>query len=208
MVIVPMRNGAGDAIGMIVVARDFSGTRSASGRSLVWQIFYALWFVSLGKSSVDGWYGEAAEQMVIGLGVSRQPGKLIAPIFIPLLASLLIPLLAIWMNQPEGGGFRVEAFELANIIIGGLFAVIALNFTINDGYTMVAAGDNSVTRLFGLNYLTLATSLLVIVLMFRFQVLRRLFGRYVQEQVFVFLSWAIPALVFGTAATFLLVAMV
>lgn len=56
--------------------------------------------------------------------------------------------------------------------------------------------------------LTLATSLLVIVLMFRFEVLRKLFGEYVQEQAFVFLSWAIPVLVFGTAATFLMVAMV
>jgi len=165
-------------------------------------------FVNLKKSSIAGWYGESAEKMRIGLGVSRQPGKLIAPIFIPLLASLLIPLLAIWMNQPEGGGFKVEAFELANVIIGGLFAVIALNFTINGSYTVIASGDNSVTRLFGLNYLTLATSLLVIVLMFRFEVLRKLFGQYVQEQTFLFLSWAIPLLVFGTAATFLMVAMV
>lgn len=47
IVIVPMRNGAGDTIGMIVVARDFSGTRSAAGRSLVWQIFYALFAVVL-----------------------------------------------------------------------------------------------------------------------------------------------------------------
>ena len=73
---------------------------------------------------------------------------------------------------------------------------------------VLVVSDNSVTRLFGLNDLTLAVSLLIIVLMFRFEVLRRLFGRYVQEQAFLFLLWAIPLLVFGTAATFLLVAMV
>ena len=166
-----------------------------------------LGFVNIKKASVSGWYGEAGDKMLIGLGVARQPGKLIAPIFIPLLASLLIPLLAIWMNQAEGGEFKVEAFELANVIIGGLFAVIALNFTVNAEYKVIASGDNSVTRLFGLNYLTLAVGLLVIVLLFRFHLLKKVFGQYVQEQAFLFLSWAIPVLVFGTAATFFLVAM-
>ena len=48
--------------------------------------------------------------------------------------------------------------------------------------------------------------LLVIVFMFRFHILKRLFGPYVQEQAFNDALWAIPTLVFGTAATFFLVA--
>ena len=165
-----------------------------------------LGFVNIRRDSTAGWYGEASDKMMIGLGVSRQAEKFIAPIFIPLLASLLIPLLAIWMNKAEVGDFKVEAFELANIIIGGLFAVIALNFTVNGEYKVIASGDNSVTRLFGLNYLSLGVGLLVNVFMFRFHVLKRLFGQYVQEQAFNYVLWAIPTLVFGTAITVFLVA--
>ena len=34
----------------------------------------------------------------------------------------------------EEGEFQIEAFEQANVIVGGLFAVIALNFTLNAEY--------------------------------------------------------------------------
>ena len=67
------------------------------------------------------------------------PAPIIAAIFIPLFASLLIPLLAIWLNRVEDGVFQIETFELVNIIVGGLFAVIALNFTVNSIYRGAAA---------------------------------------------------------------------
>lgn len=38
VLLVPLRDGAGDQLGVIAVARDFSGSRAAAGRSLVWQI--------------------------------------------------------------------------------------------------------------------------------------------------------------------------
>ncbi|BCW87888.1 hypothetical protein sos41_10200 [Alphaproteobacteria bacterium SO-S41] len=41
----PLKNAAGDALGVLVVARDFSGSRAASGRSLVWQIAFAVFAV-------------------------------------------------------------------------------------------------------------------------------------------------------------------
>jgi len=46
------------------------------------------------------------------------------------------------MNRAEGDGFEVEAFELGNVIIGGLFAVIALGFTISSSFPLLflAAG--------------------------------------------------------------------
>ena len=43
--------------------------------------------------------------------------------------------------------------------------------------------------------------------LFRFNLPMRWFGRYVQEQVFLFLSWAVPLLVLATAIATLLVAM-
>ena len=38
VLLVPLRDGAGDSLGVIAVARDFSGSRAAAGRSLIWQI--------------------------------------------------------------------------------------------------------------------------------------------------------------------------
>ena len=38
VLLVPLRDGAGESLGVIAVARDFSGSRAAAGRSLVWQI--------------------------------------------------------------------------------------------------------------------------------------------------------------------------
>lgn len=45
VVVVPLRNAAGDALGMIVVAKDFSSSRSAQSRSMVWQILMALFAI-------------------------------------------------------------------------------------------------------------------------------------------------------------------
>lgn len=161
--------------------------------------------VTITRTTIAGWYGEFHSGLVVGLKVARESRKVVAPIFIPLLASLLIPLLAIWMNQTIEGEFTTPAFELANVIVGGLFAVIALNFTVNAEFKSVAGGDNMVTRLFGLNCLTMAASLAIVVFLYRYNVPLRLFGHLVQEQMFHYLSWAVPALVFGTALAFILV---
>jgi hypothetical protein len=163
--------------------------------------------VSLKRDAVEGWYGEDLSRVTVSLTVQRRAGNSAALIFIPLLASLLIPLLAIWLNRMEEGEFQIEAFEQANVIVGGLFAVIALNFTLNAEYGTLGSTDNTVRRLFALNYLALALSLLINLALFRFNLPMRWFGRYVQEQVFLFVSWAVPLLVLATAVALLLVAM-
>ena len=163
--------------------------------------------VSLKRDVVNGWYGEYLSRVTVSLAVQRRAGSSAALIFIPLLASLSIPLLAIWLNRMEEGEFQIEAFEQANVIVGGLFAVIALNFTLNAEYGMLGSTDNTVRRLFALNYLALALSLIINLTLFRFNLPMRWFGRYVQEQLFFFLSWAVPLLVLATALAFLLVAM-
>jgi hypothetical protein len=154
--------------------------------------------VDLARSPVPGFRGQFHAGVVAGLWVERDWTGVLAPVFIPLFSSLLIPLIAIWLNKVEDGEFAVDAFELANVLIGGLFAVIALNFTVNGAYETVANGDNTATRLFGLNYLTLGLSLVVDIVLFRFNVAKRLFGRWVQEQTFLVLLWAIPVLSMGT----------
>jgi hypothetical protein len=103
-------------------------------------------YVTVKRTSYPGWYGQSHSALTVGLDVTRESLKVVPIVFIPLLASLLIPLIAIWMNGTEAGEFKIDAFELGNVIVGGLFAIIALNFTINAAYKIIAAGDNTVTR--------------------------------------------------------------
>lgn len=196
------RETTGEA-SLVVLQEDIDFSRPAQDLSIDG---WTPGLVNVKRYTQPGWYGEFHSGLVVGLTVARDSGKVVAPVFIPLLASLLIPLLAIWMNSTEEGEFVIDAFELANIIVGGLFAVIALNFTINAAYSSVATGDNTVTRLFGLNYVTLGLGLTIVVLLYRYNVPMRLFGRYVQEQIFSYLSWAVPLLAVGTALAFILVA--
>lgn len=162
--------------------------------------------VNLDDDVIPGWNGDRYSRVKATLNVDRLPSMGFAPIFIPLMASLLIPLLALWMNKATQDGFEIEAFELANIGIGGLFSVIALSFAIYSSYTAIASGDNTVTRLFGLNYATLALALGIVVALFQFNLAHRVFGGYVHRQLFKWITWAVPVLTVGTALAFLLVA--
>lgn len=162
--------------------------------------------VDLSAGVVPGWNGDRYSRATATLLIDRLPGSSVASVFIPLIASLLIPLLALWMNKASEEGFAVDAFELANMGIGGLFSVIALSFAIYSSNPVIASADNTVTRLFGLNYAMLALSLIIVVTFFRYEIPKRWFGAYVQEEAFHFISWAAPLLALVTAAAFLLVA--
>lgn len=184
---------------------DVAFSRAADDASLHgWE----LGLVELNAAEVAGWNGDRYGRMTASLVTDRLSRSSLAPIFIPLLASLLIPLLAIWMNRTseDGGEFEVDAFELANMCIGGLFSVIALSFAIYSSYTVIANGDNTVTRLFGLNYAMLAITLAIVVVCFRYNLVAKLFGPYVQRETFTFMSWALPVLSLATSIAFLLVA--
>jgi hypothetical protein len=199
-----MRNQTADQVALEFEQDDLDFSHPAAAAVLDgWD----LRFVDLGVEPLPGWYGASHSSLTASLEIVRKSGPVIAAIFIPLLASLLIPLLAIWLNRVEDGVFQIETFELVNIIIGGLFAVIALNFTVNSVFEILQSGDNPVNRLFALNYVTLAISLAVNILLFRFRVVERAFGRYVQEQFYLFLVWAIPLLVLTTAVSVILVAL-
>ncbi len=162
--------------------------------------------VDVDTAIVAGWNGDRYSRATAALMVDRVATTGLAPIFIPLVASLLIPLLVLWMNRTTDEGFAVEAFELANMGIGGLFSVIALSFAIYSAYGVLAGSDNTVTRLFGLNYATLAISLGIVVSLFRYNLVHRWFGPYVNAQVFKWIAWALPVLTLCTSIAFLLVA--
>lgn len=63
VVLVPLRNAAGDSLGMIAMARNFSSTRSAAKRSLIWQGLLALFAIVLLSGAV----------LVVLRGVLLQP---------------------------------------------------------------------------------------------------------------------------------------
>jgi uncharacterized Tic20 family protein len=173
---------------------EFSNTQQGA-QTEGWE----LGLVELSKDSVVAWRGERNTRMQAALVVKREQKSLLATIFVPLFASLLIPLLVLWLNSVEDGNFTIDAFELTNISIGGLFAVVGLNFTVNSSFVKLAAGDNPVMRLFALNYFLLGLSIAVCILLYRFNVVKRVFGPHIQEEFFGFINWAIPLLVFGTA---------
>lgn len=168
---------------------------------------WALGLTNIRREPLPGLYGALHSRLWVELQIRRLFTMAMAPIFIPLFASLLIPLMAIYMNRVEDGEFKIEAFELSNIVIGGLFAVIALNFTVNSAYPMLSGADNTVTRLFGLNYLVLGVAFGIIITLFRFNLVQRAYGKYVQEQLYLSIVWAGPLLVLATAIALLLVAM-
>ncbi|HTO33165.1 MAG TPA: hypothetical protein VL202_18615 [Pararhizobium sp.] len=115
---------------------------------------WSIGLVDLRNIPQSGWYNSTHAQVTASLDITRQPGVVVASIFIPLFAPLLIPLLAIWLNHMEDGVFQVDTHEMVNIIIGCLFAVIALNFAVYSTYVVLSSGDNTVNRLLALNYLT------------------------------------------------------
>jgi methyl-accepting chemotaxis protein len=45
VLLIPLRDGAGDPLGVIMAASDFSGSRAASGRALVWQLCIAVFAI-------------------------------------------------------------------------------------------------------------------------------------------------------------------
>jgi hypothetical protein len=200
---IAVRNQTSDAVALEFEQQDLDVSRAAAAASLDG---WVIGFVSLSAKPLAGWYGASHARVIASLEITRQSSGVAAAIFVPLFASLLIPLLGIWLNKTEDGVFQIDTFEFVNLIVGGLFAVIALNFTVNSMYQVLTGGDNPVNRLFTLNYATLGISLLVNILLFQFSVVERMFGRYVQEQLYFFLSWAVPVLVFTMAGAILLVA--
>jgi len=169
---------------------------------------WSVGLVDLRTTPAAGWYNVSQARVTASLEVTRRPGLIVASIFIPLLASLLIPLLAMWLNRIEDGIFTVDTHEMINIIIGGLFAVIALNFTVYSTYVVLADGDNTVNRLFALNYLALAVALLINIGFARFNMVANVFGPWVQEQTYYVLMWLIPVVIMLLAGAFLVTAYV
>lgn len=162
--------------------------------------------VSLTKDSLPGWYGQSHARVWATLEVVRKPLSTLAVVFIPMLAAILIPLIALWLQKQENGGFKLDAMDVANVLIGGLFAVIALNFAVITSYPSLGSGDNPVNRLFGICYMLLGLTFAIALLLFRYDLARRCFGRYFSEEVFRFCNWGIPAITLTLSTSVIVIA--
>jgi hypothetical protein len=196
-----IRSRTSDVVALGCDQRDLDASRAAAGAHLDgWTLLH----VTLRGEPLAGWYGATHARVVASLEIARHPGPTATAIAIPVLATLLIPLLVIWLNRVKDGQLQLEAHQLINLLIGGLFAVIALNLSINTRYTALSAGDNLVNRLLALCYVTLGISFLINLLLVRFRVAERLLGRYAQEQCYLVLRWAFPVLVLTMAGAMIL----
>jgi hypothetical protein len=167
---------------------------------------WTLGAVNMSRDPLGGWYGESYARLRVALEVDRRAIGTVPALFVPLLASLLIPLLAIWLNRSINGEFEIKAFEMTNIVIGGLFAIIALNFTINSERSILASSANTISLLFGLNYLALAAALVINICLFRFNLVRAVAGRHVQHETARYIAWALPIAIGASAAALILIA--
>ena len=196
-----IRDQTADVVALGFDQRDLDATRAAAGTHLEgWSLLHA----TLRSEPLAGWYGATHAHVVAALEIDRHPGPTATAIAIPLFATLLIPFLTIWLNRVKDGQLQLEAHALINLLIGGLFAVIAFNLSVTTRYAALSVGDSLVSRLLALSYVTLGIAFLINLMLIRFRVVERLFGRYTQEQTYLVLRWAFPVLVLTMAGAMIL----
>jgi hypothetical protein len=196
-----VRSQTAETVTLVFDQSDLDASRAAAAARLEgWGLLH----VALRAEPLTGWYGATHARVVASLEIARHPGAIATAIAIPLFATLLIPFLSIWLNRVKDGQLQLEAHALINLLIGGLFAVIALNLSVNTRYTALSVSDNLVSRLLALSYVTLGLSFMINLLLVRFRVIERTLGRYVQEQSYLVLRWAFPTLVLTMAGAMIL----
>jgi hypothetical protein len=198
-----VRSQTADMVALVFDQSDLDASRAAAAARLEgWSLMH----VALRAEPLAGWYGATHSRIVASLEIARHPAAIATAIAIPLFATLLISFLSIWLNRVKDGQLQLEAHALINLLIGGLFAVIALNLSVNTRYTALSAGDNLVSRLLALSYIALGLSFVINLLLVRFRIVERTLGRYVQEQCYLVLRWAFPTLVLTMAGAMVLAA--
>ncbi len=157
---------------------------------------------------VTHWNGTTHSQVRYTITAQREPGDYIAPIFTPIAAVILVPILAIWLNRWHDGRFAIESFEFMNIAVGGLFATIALTLAVYSSYPFLADGRNVVGRLFTLNYVLLAVSGVIILVLFRNQRGHHPpFSPGVAVELFRAACWIMPAIAVTAVAAIVITAL-
>ena len=116
---------------------DLDASRAVAGAHLEG---WSLLDMTLRSEPLPGWYGAMHGRVIASLEIVRHSAATATAIAIPLFATLLIPCLTIWLNRLKDGQLQLEAHSLINLLIGGLFAVIALNLSVNTRYVALSSG--------------------------------------------------------------------
>lgn len=143
--------------------------------------------------TIRSWSGTTRSALTMEVEATREPRALFDSLFLPLLVTALIPMLALMMNHWNGRRLVVEPFELAKLVLAGLFATITLNLATNSAYPHLLASYNLVSELFILDYLIQALALGVIVTFYRDQV--RPDPRvdpYLARELYLACCWVVP----------------
>ncbi len=120
--------------------------------------------------TVRSWSGTTHSALTMEVEATREPQAFFDSLFLPMTVTMLIPMLALMLNHWNGRRLVVEPYELAKLVLAGLFITIALNMATNMAYPHLLASYNLVSELFILDYLVQAVALGVIVTFYRDQV--------------------------------------
>jgi hypothetical protein len=127
----------------------------------------------------------------------------ILTIFIPVLAVTLIPVLAFSLNRSEEGRFAIETIDLISVNLGGLFATVALTYTIYSAYPFLTVRHNLVASLFTLNYVLLASTVGLMLALLKPHTgdTEGWLSRTTVHTLYDYLCWALPAFTMAAIAT-------
>lgn len=165
------------------VHRDEDRRRSAMASGLdddIWA-FSDLALVPTEQRTING---DRASQLVIGFKAERHAAAYIPQVFLPLLVTLFLPLLALWIMD-------TEIHERINWLVTGVFSLIALNFSISLQYP--ALGPNSlVMKFFWIGYGLQFLMFSVMLLMYNGPVTDKIFSKWTAGSLRSWMYWSIP----------------
>jgi hypothetical protein len=152
-------------------------------------------------TTVQSWSGSTHSALTVEVHAARRAEAYYDSLFLPLIVTMMVPLLALMMNRWDGRRLVVEPFELAKLVVAGLLATIALSLATNTAYPYLLKSYNLVSELFILDYLLQVAALGVIVTFYREQM--RPAPRvdpYLTRELFLALNWVPPLLTLIAAA--------
>lgn len=152
-------------------------------------------------TTVQSWSGSTHSALTVEVRAARRPEAYYDSLFLPLVVTMMVPLLALMLNRWDGRRLVVEPFELAKLVLAGLLATIALGLATNTAYPYLLKSYNLVSDLFILDYLLQVAALGVIVTFYREQM--RPAPRvdpYLTRELFLALNWVPPLLTLIAAA--------
>lgn len=140
--------------------------------------------LSVAATEVPAINGDQTSQLVTSVRAKRHPTSYVPQIFLPLLVTSFLPLLAMWV-------MKTELHERINWLITGVFSLIALNFSVSLQYPALPP-DSLVMKFFWMGYGLQCVMLAIMLLVYNEGFSETLFSRWTGDAVRGWLRWAVP----------------